>query len=51
MGQNDTTLFTKKKSNNLLLVQIYVDDIIFSSTNPVLTEEFSSIMDNEFEMS
>jgi Reverse transcriptase (RNA-dependent DNA polymerase) len=34
-GQNDTTLFTKKKGNDLLLVQVYVDDIIFGSTNPV----------------
>jgi Reverse transcriptase (RNA-dependent DNA polymerase) len=50
-GQNDTTLFTKKKCNNLLLVQVYVDDIIFGSTNPVLIKEFSSLMGSEFEMS
>jgi Reverse transcriptase (RNA-dependent DNA polymerase) len=39
-GQNDTTLFTKKKDNDILLVQVYVDDIIFGSTNSVLVEEF-----------
>jgi Reverse transcriptase (RNA-dependent DNA polymerase) len=50
-GQNDTTLFTKKKGNDLLLVQVYVDDIIFGSTNPVLAKEFSSLMDSKFEMS
>jgi Reverse transcriptase (RNA-dependent DNA polymerase) len=51
MGQNDTTLFTKKKGNNLLLVQVYVDDIILGSTNPIFVKEFSSLMGSEFEMS
>jgi hypothetical protein len=32
-------------------VQVYVDDIIFGSTNSVFVEEFSSLMGNEFEMS
>jgi Reverse transcriptase (RNA-dependent DNA polymerase) len=50
-GQNETTLFTNRKGNDLLLVQVYVDDIIFGSTNSVLTEEFSSLMGSEFEMS
>jgi hypothetical protein len=30
----------KKKGNDLLLVQVYVDDIIFGSTNSALAEEF-----------
>ena len=34
----DTTLFIKIKEKNMLLVQIYVDDIIFGSTNPSLCE-------------
>jgi hypothetical protein len=34
-----------------LLLQVYVDDIIFGSTNSALIEEFSSLMDNKFEMS
>jgi Reverse transcriptase (RNA-dependent DNA polymerase) len=50
-GQNDTTLFTKKKGNYLLLVQVYVDYIIFGLTNSALVEEFSSLMGSEFEMS
>ena len=50
-GTNDTTLFTKKRNDAILLVQIYVDDIIFGSTNAALAEEFSSLMRSEFEMS
>jgi hypothetical protein len=50
-GINDTTLFTKNRDNELLLVQIYVDDIIFGSTNATLAEEFSILMSSEFEMS
>ncbi|KAJ1704622.1 hypothetical protein LUZ63_004403 [Rhynchospora breviuscula] len=50
-GKMDTTLFTKKKDDHLLLVQIYVDDIIFGSTNATLAQEFSSLMSSEFEMS
>jgi hypothetical protein len=33
MGNVDTTLFTKKIDKDLFVLQIYVDDIIFSSTN------------------
>ena len=51
MGKIDTTLFTKTKGKDLLLVQIYVDDIIFGSTNDCLCKEFSKSMQEEFEMS
>ena len=37
--------------HDILLVQIYVDDIIFGSTNDSLCKEFSQDMQNEFEMS
>ncbi|GJT95500.1 retrovirus-related pol polyprotein from transposon TNT 1-94 [Tanacetum coccineum] len=47
----DNTLFTKKKSSNLIIVQIYVDDIIFGSTCQDMCDEFSKIMHDEFEMS
>nr|GEV81980.1 retrovirus-related Pol polyprotein from transposon TNT 1-94 [Tanacetum cinerariifolium] len=47
----DNTLFTKKKSSNLIIVQIYVDDIIFSSTCQDMCDEFAKIMHDEFEMS
>ena len=50
-GQVDTTLFIKRKGKHILLVQIYVDDIIFGSTNLHLVEEFSKVMQGEFEMS
>ncbi|KAJ9542658.1 hypothetical protein OSB04_029164 [Centaurea solstitialis] len=50
-GTIDTTLFLKKEGGDLLLVQIYVDDIIFGSTNPELCTKFSKIMETEFEMS
>ena len=38
MGKFDTTLFIKIKENDMLLVQIYVDDIIFEATNVSLCE-------------
>ena len=47
----DTTLFIKKKNEDLLVVQIYVDDIIFGATTHVLCEEFANLMKEEFEMS
>ncbi|GJY59126.1 retrovirus-related pol polyprotein from transposon TNT 1-94 [Tanacetum coccineum] len=51
MGIVDNTLFTKKKSSNLIIVQIYVDDIIFGSTCQDMCDEFAKIMHDEFEMS
>nr|GEW99531.1 retrovirus-related Pol polyprotein from transposon TNT 1-94 [Tanacetum cinerariifolium] len=51
MGMVDNTLFTKKKSSNLIIVQIYVDDIIFGSTCQDMYDEFAKIMHDEFEMS
>ena len=51
MGKVDTTLFTKKLGDDLFVMQIYVDDIIFGSTNQDFCEEFSKMMASEFEMS
>jgi hypothetical protein len=51
MGKVDTTLFTKKIGKDLFVLQIYVDDIIFGSTNQDFCEEFRKMMANEFEMS
>ncbi|GJZ35100.1 retrovirus-related pol polyprotein from transposon TNT 1-94 [Tanacetum coccineum] len=51
MGIVDNTLFTKKKSSSLIVVQIYVDDIIFGSTCQDMCDEFAKIMHDEFEMS
>ena len=50
-GKVDTILFIKKKDDDILLVQIYVDDIIFGSTNDSMCKEFSLDMQSEFEMS
>ncbi|GJZ72464.1 retrovirus-related pol polyprotein from transposon TNT 1-94 [Tanacetum coccineum] len=47
----DPTLFTWKAGNDLLLVQIYVDDIIFASTNTALCNEFANLMTTKFKMS
>ena len=50
-GTTDITLFYKKQNDDILLVQIYVDDIIFGSTDVFLCKEFESLMQSEFEMS
>ena len=50
-GKMDSTLFIKTLNNDMLLVQIYVDDIIFGSTNENLCKDFSEFMQKEFEMS
>nr|GEU69544.1 copia protein [Tanacetum cinerariifolium] len=50
IGMVDNTLFTKKDSN-LIIVQIYVDDIIFGSTCQEMSDDFAKIMHDEFEMS
>jgi hypothetical protein len=47
----DPTLFTKKHNSNIFICQVYVDDIIFGSTNDFHCKEFSEIMSKEFEMS
>nr|GEU90346.1 retrovirus-related Pol polyprotein from transposon TNT 1-94 [Tanacetum cinerariifolium] len=51
MGMVDNTLFTKNKSSNLIVVQIYVDDILFGSTCQDTCHEFAKIMHDEFKMS
>ncbi|GKB72768.1 retrovirus-related pol polyprotein from transposon TNT 1-94 [Tanacetum coccineum] len=50
IGMVDNTLFTKKKNSNLIIVQIYVDDIIFGSTCQELCDDFAKIMHDEFEI-
>jgi hypothetical protein len=51
VGKADPTLFTKTIAKDLFICQIYVDDIIFGSTNKSTCEEFSRIMIQKFEMS
>ncbi|GJU83784.1 retrovirus-related pol polyprotein from transposon TNT 1-94 [Tanacetum coccineum] len=50
-GSIDPTLFITKHGEDILLVQIYVDDIIFGSTNPKLSKRFRKLMHNKFEIS
>jgi hypothetical protein len=51
IGKADSTLFTRKMGKDLFVCQIYVDDIIFGSTNASFCEEFSKIMIDRFKMS
>ncbi|GJW75224.1 putative ribonuclease H-like domain-containing protein [Tanacetum coccineum] len=50
-GKIDQTLFIKSQKGHILLVQIYVDDIIFGSTKKELCEEFEKLMKDKFQMS
>ncbi|CAJ2645639.1 unnamed protein product [Trifolium pratense] len=50
-GKVDCTLFRKTTKEDILIIQIYVDDINFGSTNASLCKNFSKIMQDEFEMS
>ncbi|GJU20746.1 putative ribonuclease H-like domain-containing protein [Tanacetum coccineum] len=50
-GTIDKTLFIKNDKGDILLVQVYVDDIIFRSTNKSLCVEFEQIMHKRFQMS
>jgi len=50
-GKIDKTLFIKKSNSAIILVQIFVDDIIFGDTDDSLCKEFVATMQREFEMS
>ncbi|GKC02540.1 putative ribonuclease H-like domain-containing protein, partial [Tanacetum coccineum] len=50
-GKIDKTLFIRRVKCDILLVQVYVDDIIFGSTNKSLCIEFEKIMHKKFQMS
>nr|GEW20045.1 putative ribonuclease H-like domain-containing protein [Tanacetum cinerariifolium] len=50
-GTTDQTLFIRKHRGDFLLVQVYVDDIIFGSSNPQLCREFEALMHEKFQMS
>ncbi|GJU64813.1 retrovirus-related pol polyprotein from transposon TNT 1-94 [Tanacetum coccineum] len=50
-GTIDPTLFIRREGKDILLVQIYVDDIIFASTKPDLCETFYKVMCSKFKMS
>ncbi|GJX29172.1 retrovirus-related pol polyprotein from transposon TNT 1-94 [Tanacetum coccineum] len=50
-GTIDPTLFKIKYGDDILLVQIYVDDIIFGSKIPKYSKRFEKLMHSRFEMS
>ncbi|GKA18617.1 putative ribonuclease H-like domain-containing protein [Tanacetum coccineum] len=50
-GTIDKTLFIKKFKGDILLVQVYVDDIVFISTKKELCTEFEKLMHKKFQMS
>nr|GFB76904.1 putative ribonuclease H-like domain-containing protein [Tanacetum cinerariifolium] len=50
-GSIDKTLFLKKNNRDIILVQVYVDDIIFGLTKKEWCDEFEALMKGEFQMS
>ncbi|GJS63121.1 retrovirus-related pol polyprotein from transposon TNT 1-94 [Tanacetum coccineum] len=50
-GAVDPTLFIRKAGRDLLLEQIFFDDIIFAFTDPAMCDEFAQIMTSKFKMS
>nr|GEU55190.1 putative ribonuclease H-like domain-containing protein [Tanacetum cinerariifolium] len=50
-GKIDQTLFIKRQKGDILLVQIYVDDIIFGETNKDLCKSIEKLMKDKFQMS
>ncbi|GKA45479.1 putative ribonuclease H-like domain-containing protein [Tanacetum coccineum] len=50
-GQIDKTLFIKRHKDDILLGQVYVDDIIFGSTKKEMSTEFEKLMHDKFQMS
>nr|GEV58914.1 hypothetical protein [Tanacetum cinerariifolium] len=50
-GAIDKNLFIKKDKKDIMLVQVYVDDLIFGSTKKSWCDEFKELMKNRFQMS
>ncbi|KAJ9539166.1 hypothetical protein OSB04_031899 [Centaurea solstitialis] len=50
-GSVDSTLFLMKEGEHIVVIQIYVDDIIFGSTSRELCKKFENVMTEEFKMS
>nr|GEX98338.1 hypothetical protein [Tanacetum cinerariifolium] len=51
MGTIDQTLFIRRQRGDFILVQVYVDDIIFRSSNPQLCRDLEALMHEKFQMS
>ena len=50
-GSAETNLYIKVSQGNILLIEVYVDDIIFGSDDDKLSQKFAKDMQSEFEMS
>jgi hypothetical protein len=50
-GSTDNNLYIKVSQGNILLIEVYVDDIIFGSDDDRLSQNFAKDIHNEFEMS
>jgi hypothetical protein len=50
LGSVDKTLFTLNHDTDFLLIQIYVDDIIFGDSSHTLVFRFQKMMESEFQM-
>ena len=50
-GKADQTLFIKREDGELIVAQVYVDDIIFGFTKDELAHNFSQLMQAKFEIS
>jgi hypothetical protein len=50
-GNTDINLYIKVDQGNMIIIEVYVDEIIFRSDDDILSEKFSKDMHNEFEMS
>jgi hypothetical protein len=50
-GSEDNNLYIKVSQDSILLIEVYVDDIIFGSDDDRLSQNFAKDMQNEFEMS
>jgi hypothetical protein len=51
MGKVDQTLFLLRQGRDILIVQVYVDNIVFGGSSNSLVAEFAEDMNREFEMS
>jgi hypothetical protein len=51
MGKVDQTLFLLRQGRDMLIVQVYMDDIVFGSSSNSLVVRFAADMSREFEMS
>ena len=50
-GKTDQTLFIKREDGELIVAQVYANDIIIESTKDELARSFSKLMQAEFEIS